>query len=87
MSASGEIPIPGSYQEWRAMLEQNVGATIDTAFLEERLKALRDPADKSTETFAKVYGKDHLERVIGWYEQAKEELAQQNEPGPNGSEG
>lgn len=85
--SSGEIPIPGTYEEWRALLESNVGATVDASFVDERLKALRDPNDKTTETFAKVYGKDYLERVIGWYEQARKELESASEAGPNGAEG
>ena len=44
------------------------------AYVEQRLAALRDPADQGTQKFIATWGEAHLARVIGWFEQAEREL-------------
>ena len=47
---------------------------LTLAYVEQRLTALRDPADHKTQKFIATCGEAHLARVIDWSEQAEREL-------------
>lgn len=69
-TVKSEMMIPANYAEWRQCIEVSCGLRLTTDFVQERLAALRNPADSYTRAFASQYGAAYLQQVIGWYEQA-----------------
>ncbi|MEM6676012.1 MAG: hypothetical protein AAF726_24395 [Planctomycetota bacterium] len=67
--------IPTSYEQWRECIEVHCETPLTPAFIEERLKELENANDSKTKTFAKLYGADHLQRTIGWFQRAKDDAA------------
>jgi hypothetical protein len=62
--------IPANYAEWRQCIEVSCGLRLTAEFIQERLAALRNPADAYTRAFTSKYGAAYLQQVISWYEQA-----------------
>lgn len=67
--------IPDSYAQWRECIEVHCKIPLTTAFVDERLAELQNESDPRTATFVRLYGAQHLERTIGWFRRAGEELA------------
>jgi hypothetical protein len=65
---------PGTNAEWRHCIEVQCGIKLTPDFVQSRLSALRDNADYQTQRFQEMWGKPHLDQVIGWFEQARNEL-------------
>ena len=63
-----------TYDDWKHCITVLCGIPLDLAYIEQRLAALRDPADYRTQKFIAAWGEDHRARVIGWFEQAEREL-------------
>ena len=63
-----------TYDEWKHCITVLCRIPLTPAYVEERLAALRDPADHRTQKFIATWGEAHLARVIGWFEQAEREL-------------
>ncbi len=64
----------GAYDDWKHCITVLCGIPLTQAYVNERLAALRNPADYKTQKFLEAWGEAHLERVIGWFEQAEQEL-------------
>jgi hypothetical protein len=62
--------IPDSYEQWRHCIEVDCAIGLTPLFIAERLRELRDPAHERTRQFARLYGVDHLQRVVAWFERA-----------------
>ena len=62
-----------SYADWKHCITQLCGIPLTGPYIEERLTALRDPANHTTQKFVSMWGEDHRLRVIGWFEQAQQE--------------
>ena len=62
-----------SYADWKHCITQLCGIPLTGPYIEERLTALRNPADHTTQKFVSMWGEDHRLRVIGWFEQAQQE--------------
>ena len=62
-----------SYEEWKHCITQMCGIPLTGPYIEERLTALRNPADYNTQKFVGMWGDQHRLRVIGWFEQAQRE--------------
>ena len=63
-----------TYDDWKHCITVLCGIPLTPAYVEERLAALRDPADHRTQKFIATWGEAHLACVIGWFEQAEREL-------------
>ena len=63
-----------TYDDWKHCITVDCRIPLTLAFVEQRLEALRDPADYGTQRFIETWGEDHLARVIAWFEQAEREL-------------
>ena len=63
-----------TYDDWKHCITVLCAIPLTPAYVEKRLTALRDPADYGTQRFIATWGEPHLQRVIGWFEQAKREL-------------
>ena len=67
-----------TYEDWKHCITQLCGIPLTGPYIEERLTALRDPADVMTQKFVEMWGEQHRLRVIGWFEQAQQEMAGTN---------
>ncbi len=67
-----------SYEDWKHCITQLCGIPLTGRYIEERLIALRDPADIMTQKFVEMWGEQHRLRVIGWFEQAQQETGGTN---------
>jgi hypothetical protein len=76
-AASGdpEDLVPGDYSAWRHCIEVSCGIPLTVAYVAERLCILGDPAQEATQRFVKPWGPAHLERIVGWFQQAQASLA------------
>lgn len=63
-----------TYNDWKHCITVSCGISLTLTYVEQRLTALRDPADYGTQKFKATWGEAHLERVMGWFEQAGREL-------------
>ena len=69
-----------SYEDWKHCITVLCGIPLTKSYIEQRLTALRDPANNTTQKFVAMWGEQHRLRVIGWFEQARQEV-----DGKNGS--
>ncbi len=67
-----------SYEDWKHCITQLCGIPLTGPYIEQRLAALRNPADNTTQKFVTMWGEDHRLRVIGWFEQAQQEMGGTN---------
>ncbi len=63
-----------TYDDWRHCITVLCRIPLTEAYIEERLAALRNPADHGTQKFVATWGEAHRERVLGWFEWAKRDL-------------
>lgn len=63
-----------SYEDWRHCITVLCGIPLTRLYIEQRLAALRDPTDHTTQKFIATWSERHRLRVIGWFEEAQQEL-------------
>ena len=63
-----------TYDDWKHCITMLCGIPLTLDYVEQRLAALRNPADNGTQRFIATWGEVHLARVIRWFEQAEREL-------------
>jgi hypothetical protein len=63
--------IPQNYEEWRHCITVSCGLSLTPAYIADRIAALNDTNDYSTQRFVQLYGQQHLTQVIRWFEQAR----------------
>jgi len=66
---------PNSYEEWKHCITIKCDIPLTENYLADRLYALKNPSDYQTQKFIDRWGAAHLARTIAWFEQAREELA------------
>lgn len=64
-----------TYEQWKHCITRVCGIPLTLPYIEERIAALRNPADHETRRFISSWGEPHLQRVIGWFLQARQELS------------
>lgn len=67
-----------SYEDWKHCITMLCGIPLTGPYIEQRLAALRDPANNTTQKFVAMWGEQHRLRVIGWLEQAQQEMGATN---------
>ena len=67
-----------SYEDWKHCITELCGIPLTGPYIEQRLAAMRNPADTMTQKFVTMWGDQHRLRVIGWFEQAQQEMAGTN---------
>lgn len=65
-----------NYHEWRSAITGPCRLTLTAAYCRERIAALTDPAEPSTESFTTTYGETYLAQVISWFHQAESEATE-----------
>lgn len=68
--------IPRNYVEWKRCITISCGIQLTPQFVEQRLGALDDPRDFTTQKYVQVWGEAQLALVRQWFLQARQELAQ-----------
>ena len=63
-----------SYEDWKHCITQLCGIPLTGPYVEQRLTALRDLANETTQKFVAMWGEPHRLCVIGWFEQAQREM-------------
>lgn len=63
--------IPENYEEWRHCITVDCGLELTPQFILERIAALQNDKDHHTQQFVKLYGRQHLQQVLGWFAQAQ----------------
>ena len=63
-----------TYEDWKHCITVLCRIPLTSAYVRDRLAALRDPSEHGTQKFVASWGEAHRERVIGWFEQAEREL-------------
>ena len=63
-----------TYDDWKHCITVLCRIPLTLTYVEQRLAALRDPADNGTQKFIATWGEAHLAHVIGWFERAEREL-------------
>ena len=63
-------PTYENYAHWRAMMTDTAGISLDAVYCKERIAALSDEKDHSTQAFLRTYGSAHRDQILGWFEQA-----------------
>ncbi|MEM9168043.1 MAG: hypothetical protein AAGC56_00170 [Pseudomonadota bacterium] len=60
-----------TYDDWKHCITVLCGIPLTAPYIQDRLQTLRDPSDYGTQKFIATWGEGHLQRVIGWFEQAE----------------
>lgn len=76
---SSESPIiPGTYQQWRHCIEVDCRIPLRESFISQRLNTLQATDQEETQRFIRRYGSEHYQRVVAWFEKARNEQAGQS---------
>ncbi|MEM6396635.1 MAG: hypothetical protein AAF741_09825 [Bacteroidota bacterium] len=62
------VVIPHTFDEWKDCIVNDCNINLTKAFAEERLVVYRNPKHPETRKFKSLYGEQHLNNVIYWYE-------------------
>jgi len=63
-----------SYEDWKHCITVLCGIPLTGRYIEQRLIALHNLSDYTTQRFVAAWGEEHRLRVIGWFEQARQEV-------------
>ena len=63
--------IPSNYSEWYECITIKCKIPMTQEFIKSRLAALTNSTLPETKKFTSLYGVEHLNRVISWFEEAK----------------
>ena len=58
------------YTHWRTTMTEVAGLSLDAGYCKERIEALSNESDSSTQAFIKEYGSSYRDQVVNWFEQA-----------------
>lgn len=63
-----------SYDAWKQCITVACNIPLTADYIEKRTAELKDAGNEHTKKFIKTLGKAHLQKVIGWFEQAAREV-------------
>lgn len=72
MTASNDFYFK-DYAEWRHALTERCNIALTPDYARERITALNDAKNRTTQEFKTKYGDAYLQQVIQWFEQAASE--------------
>ena len=67
--------LPQSFEEWRHCIEEKCKIPLTPGYIETRIAALQLKDSKEVKDFVRLYGEDHLEKVLGFFQMAQNEKA------------
>lgn len=66
--------VPDNYEAWRHCIEVECGLRLDAEYVRQRIAALEDPGDHHTQQLVRRWGESHRQRVVAWFQRARDEL-------------
>ena len=63
-----------SYQEWKQCIFEDGKQPFTKEFIKQRLSILKDVQHPEYKKFVTIYGKDHAQQIITYFERALHEL-------------
>ncbi len=63
--------VPQNYDEWWHCIVVKCELELTPDFISERISLLQNERDHYTQQFIKLYGQQYLQKVLGWFIQAK----------------
>ena len=63
-----------TYEDWKHCITVLCGIPLTPNYIDKRLADLNNPNNHHTQKFIETWGNAHLQRVIGWFEQARQEI-------------
>jgi hypothetical protein len=67
-----------SYADWRTCIEHYCGIRLTRDFIDTRIAELSDTSHEKTRRFVETWGEPHRQRVLSWFQKARDQFA-----GPN----
>lgn len=67
--------MPTNYDEWRHCITVECGLDLTVNYIDTRIVALNNDKDHYTQQFVKLYGREYLQQVLGWFTQAQKQAA------------
>ena len=65
---------PENYIQWLNCISTRSGIDFNRKFVTSRIQVLSDINSKDSQALIKKYGKEHYERVKGWFIQALDSM-------------
>ena len=66
--------LPSTYDEWKYCITVKCGIALTQDYINQRLRALSTMKDHSTAKFVEMWGPEHHQKTVGWFEQASKEF-------------
>ncbi len=63
-----------TYEDWKHCITKLCGIPLTPDYIEKRITELSDANNDHTKRFIDVWGEPHLNRTVGWFKQAKQEI-------------
>ncbi|MEM6780819.1 MAG: hypothetical protein AAF569_03050 [Pseudomonadota bacterium] len=63
-----------TYDDWKHCITELCDIPLTPDYIEKRIAELNDQNNHHTHKFIDVWGEPHLQKVIGWFEQARQEF-------------
>lgn len=67
--------IPQTYDEWEHCITVQCGIPLTATFVANRIKALEDEKEFSTQKFIECWGEAHHAKTLEWFRQAAARLS------------
>lgn len=61
--------IPQTFNDWTNCIVNNCKINLTKDFAEQRLAVYQDNQNAETQKFISLYGEQHLENIINWFNQ------------------
>ena len=66
--------LPRTYDEWKYCITVKCGIALTQDYINERLRALSTTNDHATAKFVEMWGSEHYQKTVSWFEQAASEF-------------
>lgn len=66
--------IPHNYADWLRCITVDCGIQLTSTYVAERLHELTDAKHLKTVEFTRLYGQQHTQNVVRWFEQVQNEM-------------
>jgi len=68
--------IPATFEQWKNCIVNDCKIKLTKDFIAGRLKVYRAKNHPETKKFKELYGEQHLNDIIHWFERSSREVAQ-----------
>lgn len=66
--------LPDSYESWKKCITISCGISLTTQYINNRLVELSNKDNKFTQRFIELYGDEHYQHVLEWFDRSREEF-------------